>query len=279
MSTKPEKTQKTPTAKALPITTSCANDPATETPNPAVRKTPLDIKMLAGLAKMTHSLSPMSLSLAGIDWAGHLAFAPGKRLELFSLGLEQMQQLWQNALPRPADAQQAPAAKPDRRFADPAWQQWPFNVTSQAFLNTETWWKSATQNLPGVSKHHEDVVSFMARQGVDMLSPGNYPLTNPVVLQKTMETGGANLQQGMLNFLDDLGRTSQGLPPAGTEDYVVGKNLAATPGKVVYRNRLIELIQYSPTTDKVQPEPVLIVPAWIMKYYILDLSQHNSLIK
>ena len=101
MSTKPEKTQKTPTAKALPITTSCANDPATETPNPAVRKTPLDIKMLAGLAKMTHSLSPMSLSLAGIDWAGHLAFAPGKRLELFSLGLEQMQQLWQNALPRP----------------------------------------------------------------------------------------------------------------------------------------------------------------------------------
>ena len=279
MSTKPEKTQKTPTAKALPITTSCANDPATETPNPAVRKTPLDIKMLAGLAKMTHSLSPMSLSLAGIDWAGHLAFAPGKRLELFSLGLEQMQQLWQNALPRPADAQQAPAAKPDRRFADPAWQQWPFNVTSQAFLNTETWWKSATQNLPGVSKHHEDVVSFMVRQGVDMLSPGNYPLTNPVVLQKTMETGGANLQQGMLNFLDDLGRTSQGLPPAGTEDYVVGKNLAATPGKVVYRNRLIELIQYSPTTDKVQPEPVLIVPAWIMKYYILDLSAHNSLIK
>ena len=279
MSTKPEKTQKTPTAKALPITTSCANDPATETPNPAVRKTPLDIKMLAGLAKMTHSLSPMSLSLAGIDWAGHLAFAPGKRLELFSLGLEQMQQLWQNALPRPTDAQQAPAAKPDRRFADPAWQQWPFNVTSQAFLNTETWWKSATQNLPGVSKHHEDVVSFMARQGVDMLSPGNYPLTNPVVLQKTMETGGANLQQGMLNFLDDLGRTSQGLPPAGTEDYVVGKNLAATPGKVVYRNRLIELIQYSPTTDKVQPEPVLIVPAWIMKYYILDLSAHNSLIK
>ena len=173
MSTKPEKTQKTPTAKALPITTSCANDPATETPNPAVRKTPLDIKMLAGLAKMTHSLSPMSLSLAGIDWAGHLAFAPGKRLELFSLGLEQMQQLWQNALPRPADAQQAPAAKPDRRFADPAWQQWPFNVTSQAFLNTETWWKSATQDLPGVSKHHEDVVSFMVRQGVDMLSQGN----------------------------------------------------------------------------------------------------------
>ena len=106
MSTKPEKTQKTPTAKALPITTSCANDPATETPNPAVRKTPLDIKMLAGLAKMTHSLSPMSLSLAGIDWAGHLAFAPGKRLELFSLGLEQMQQLWQNALPRPTDAAQ-----------------------------------------------------------------------------------------------------------------------------------------------------------------------------
>ena len=248
MSTEP----KTPTT--LPITTSCASDPAartidpaTETPNPAVRKTPLDIKMLAALAKVTHSMSPMSLTLAGIDWAGHLAFAPGKRLELLSLGMDQMRHLWEESLSsmqsKGDGANDAPKAKPDRRFADPAWKTWPFNVTSKAFLHSEAWWNAATTGLAGVSRHHEDVVGFMTRQLVDMSSPGNYPLTNPVVLQRAMETGGASLQRGMLNFLDDMGRTSQGLPPAGTENFTVGENIAATPGKVVYRNRLIELIQ------------------------------------
>lgn len=100
MSSKPEKT--TP---ALPVTGHCAPDPATATLHPAVRKTPIDIKVLAGLARMTHSLSPMSLTLAGIDWAGHLAFAPGKRLELFSMGVEHMQNLWQTALQAGAAAE------------------------------------------------------------------------------------------------------------------------------------------------------------------------------
>lgn len=267
------------TVPAQAVQTPAAPDPATITPNPAIRKTPIDIKVLANLARWTGSLSPMSLALATIDWAGHLALAPGKRLELLKLGMGQAQTLWQQAFKLQADAGQQTNGKPDRRFADPAWQQWPFHVMKTAFLQNEAWWEQATSGLAGVSRHHQDVVAFLARQMIDALSPGNFPHTNPTVINRSLSTGGANLAQGLVNFLEDFGRTSQGQPPVGTENFVVGKDIAATPGKVVYRNRLIELIQYSPSTDKVQAEPLLIVPAWIMKYYILDLSAHNSLIQ
>ena len=112
-----------------------------------------------------------------------------------------------------------------------------------------------------------------------MLSPANAAVFNPVVLNKTVEEQGANLARGMSNFLDDLRRQLSGEPPAGTENFVVGRDVAVTEGKVVLRNQLIELIQYAPTTEKVHPEPILIIPAWIMKYYVLDLSPHNSLIR
>jgi len=254
------------------------DNPATATPNPAIRKTPLDVKVLAGVARATGSVSPVSLALANLDWAGHLAMAPGKRLELINLAVSQFQEFLREALQGIAPNEEQDTIA-DRRFADPIWQQWPFNLTSQAFLRTEAWWQAATTGVPGVSRHHEHVVSFIARQLLDVLSPGNYPQTNPLVLQKTIETGGANLAQGLRNYQEDMDRVTKGLPPAGAEAFVVGRDVAATPGKVVLRNRLIELIQYEPTTETVHPEPVLIVPAWIMKYYILDLSPHNSLIK
>lgn len=253
---------------------------ATATRSPAIRKNPLDIKVLAAIARSTSSVSPMSLLLPMLDWVGHLAVSPGKRIELASLAYEQWLQLMRylaSSARQESDAEPPPAQ--DRRFADPAWQTWPFNLMHQSFLLADAWWQAATIGVPGVSRHHEHVVSFFARQLLDVLSPGNYPLGNPLVLRKTIESGGMNLYRGLMNALDDFQRLAANQPPAGAEAFVVGGNVAVTPGKVVLRNPLIELIQYAPTTAEVHPEPVLIVPAWIMKYYILDLSPGNSLIR
>ena len=160
-----------------------------------------------------------------------------------------------------------------------AWRQWPFNVLSQGFLLTQQWWHKAATNVSGVSKHHEDIVAFLARQVLDTISPKNFPLTNPEVIAQTLKQGGMNFVLGTLNFWDDWQRLATGRKPAGAEAFEVGRDVAITPGKVVFRNRLIELIQYAPATAEVRAEPVLIVPAWIMKYYILDLSPQNSLVR
>ena len=114
---------------------------------------------------------------------------------------------------------------------------------------------------------------------LDVFSPSNFILTNPEVLERTQAEAGQNLVRGFWNFIEDWERQANGRPPVGTETFKVGEHLAATPGKVMFRNRLIELIQYEPTTSEVRPEPILIVPAWIMKYYILDLGPTNSLVR
>jgi len=119
----------------------------------------------------------------------------------------------------------------------------------------------------------------VARQSLDVFSPVNSPLTNPDVLHTTLKHGGTNFLRGALNYCEDLRRVLEGEKPVGAEAFKVGRDVAVTAGNVVFRNRLIELIQYAPTTEKVYAEPILIVPAWIMKYYILDLSPENSLVK
>ena len=119
----------------------------------------------------------------------------------------------------------------------------------------------------GVSAHHEAILKFSTRQVLDVFSPSNYVLTNPTILRKTQAEAGQNLVRGWWNLIEDWERSASGRPPVGSEQFQVGRDLAVSPGKVVYRNRLIELIQYAPTTSHVHAEPILIVPAWIMKYY------------
>ncbi len=256
----------------------------TDMPPPSHGPHPLDVKASAALAGLTASMSPQSAVLAWTDWATHLAASPGKQSELLTLGLEQAASLAgylrECLLEGPGKAHGCiePPAQ-DRRFSDLEWRRWPFNLWHQAFLLNQRWWEAATRDVPGVERHHENVVGFAARQWLDLFSPGNQLATNPVALKRTVEESGANLARGQAILADNLQRTLAGSPPAGTEDFVVGRDVAATPGRVVLRNRLIELIQYAPTTAKVHPEPVLIVPAWIMKYYILDLSPSNSLVK
>ena len=239
----------------------------------------------AALARRFASLSPAAGLLAASDWALHLATSPGKCMDLARLAMHQSGELAEYARERMtagADQQARLGVQPaveDRRFRAPEWQQWPFNYLHQSFLFKQQWWAAATHGVQGVEKHHENMVAFAARQWLDMFSPGNQLATNPVVLQRTLQQGGANLLRGALNAADDLQRLAADQGPAGVEDFVVGRDVGITPGKVVLKNRLMELIQYTPTTAAVHPEPILIVPAWIMKYYILDLSPHNSLIR
>ncbi len=245
----------------------------------------LDQQVHAALAKANSSLSLLSAWLAFLDWSAHLAVSPGKRLALMQLAGEQTSSLAGHVFcaALAASSRQTPDCcaprATDRRFSAEEWHRWPFNIMQQSFLLSEQWWDAATTGVWGVSKHHEQVVSFTARQLLDIFSPGNVPLSNPVVLHRSVEAGGLNLMRGCFNALDDLKRLVSGQAPVGAENFVVGRDVAVTPGKVVLRNSLIELIQYTPTTGKTHPEPILIVPAWIMKYYILDLSPQNSLIK
>ncbi len=167
----------------------------------------------------------------------------------------------------------------DNRFRAVEWQSFPFNIYAHSFLSIERWWESATSDVRGVSKQHESAVTFAARQILDTVAPSNSFWTNPAVLTQTWSEGGANLLRGAANLAQDVVRAAAGQAPIASERFEVGKTVAVTPGKVVHRTPLAEVIQYSPVTDRVRPEPIVIVPAWIMKYYILDLSPVNSLVK
>ncbi len=235
----------------------------------------MDRGLHAAQARLTGGLSPAALGIAWADWFMQLVDQPGRQAVLLRQAAADATALLRQAMGLPVETL-SPAPE-DHRFTDPGWQRGYFALAQQKFLRAERFWQQATSDVPGLSKPHERIVNFMARQMLDVVAPPNFPFLNPEVLAACQSTGFANLKAGAENFIDDLAVLGDGqkskLPLAP------GRDVAVTPGQVVFRNALIELIQYTPSTGAVHPEPVLIVPAWIMKYYILDLSPHNSMVR
>jgi len=244
----------------------------------------LDRTFHAMMGRAEGGISPISLGLAWADWAAHLAMSPGKQAELTWKSARKMQRLAAEVM---CQAQGGNAdgslcvqpLKQDRRFAGPDWTKFPFSLYSQSFLLAQQWWSNATTDISGVEKKHEKLVEFYGRQFLDMLSPSNFLATNPQLIERTLEEKGQNLMRGAQFFMEDFQKRVTHADDVPSVEFALGRDVATTPGKVVFRNRLIELIQYAPTTETVHATPLLIVPAWIMKYYILDLAPKDSLIK
>ncbi len=258
-----------------------ANVPRSDQKEPHLHAA-LDRGAMASLARFTAGLSPHAMIDAWSDWAMHLARAPGRQLELMERaqanGLKMAQyataQMTGQSLKKPFEP-----GPYDTRWTHDGWNRTPFALWQQGFLATQDWWDAATSNLRGLRRQNADRTGFIMRQLLDSVSPSNFPLANPEIIEKTRATAGRNLLEGAVHYADDACRVLAQEHRPVPDDFALGKVLAATPGKVVWRNELMELIQYTPTTDEVQAEPVLIVPAWIMKYYILDLSPENSFIR
>ena len=235
----------------------------------------------AATARLTQGISPNALYAAWFDWASHLANAPGRVIELgveaVNLGARFARfatQCLSENVKSPFEPQVG-----DHRFSDPLWTRLPYALWEQAFLAQETWWASATREVRGMTPKNAARVSFITRQLLDVWSPSNIPWLNPVIIDRTLKESGSNLMRGAHNLQEDFWRALALQPEPQTGGLEVGKDIAVTPGEVVFRNELMELIQYKPATERVVAEPVLIIPAWIMKYYVLDLSPHNSLVR
>jgi polyhydroxyalkanoate synthase len=259
-----------------------AATPAATLPGPTAAER-MDQAAHALLSRAAMGLSPISLSLAWADWALHLAVSPGRQSTL----ARQAAKLAGSMLPAQAgtaDGTKRPES--DERFRDAAWERWPFNTFKNQYKAACAWWEQAVQ-VDGVARHHGHLVNFFTRQWLDAISPSNFTATNPQVQQALRHSGGQSAVEGHRLLARDLAeyaakklpggdKAAAALPPLA---YRVGKDVAVTPGKVVFRNHLIELICYEPTTETVHPEPLLIVPSCIMKYYILDLSPGNSMVR
>jgi polyhydroxyalkanoate synthase len=235
----------------------------------------IDRALRAAVGRATHGVSPHAVATAAFDWLSHLARAPGRQVELAHLA-GRLSAQW--ALSTAAWWLNQPGLEPapgDRRFADPLWRTPPYKTFMEAHLALEAWWRAAAQPLRGMTPRHGERVRSLLDQALAPWAPHHHPALNPEVHRATIQTQGFNLVRGFLNALED---TAVG---AGTKpsSWKVGETLAVTPGAVVFRNHLFELIQYTPQTPNVVREPVVIAPAWIMKYYVLDLRPQNSLIR
>jgi polyhydroxyalkanoate synthase len=193
--------------------------------------------------------------------------------------------LVQNSTLRMMGIEAEPVRRPDakdKRFRHESWEESPFfDFVKQSYLLTADYLHSTVKGVEGLDERTAKKVDFYTRQFIDAMSPSNFLATNPEVLQKTIESRGQNLLNGLNNLLDDLERGGGRLKITQTDPdaFEVGKDLAVTPGKVIFQTELAQLIQYEPATETVHKRPVLFVPPWINKYYILDLQPKNSLIK
>jgi polyhydroxyalkanoate synthase len=172
--------------------------------------------------------------------------------------------------------------KSDRRFRDPMWKEnFAFDFIKQSYLLTSDWLQKMARGTEGMPYKDQAKLDFYTRQFVDALAPNNFAMTNPEVIRETLASGGQNLLRGLENLVEDLERGKGELEISKTNytAFEIGKNIAVTPGKVVFENELMQLIQYTPTTKDVFKTPLLIVPPWINKYYILDMRPDNSFVR
>jgi polyhydroxyalkanoate synthase len=228
---------------------------------------------------------PLNIAGAFMEMTARLMANPA-RLVQAQIGLWQdYMSLWQSTARRMMGMDSHPvieADPKDRRFRDDAWKENEvFDFIKQSYLLSARFVQDVVTHVDGLDEHTAQKVDFYARQFVDAMSPSNFLLTNPEVLRKTAESGGENLLRGLNNLLADLerGKGQLRIKMTDTSAFSIGENIAVSPGKVVFQNDLMQLIQYAPSTEKVLKRPLLIIPPWINKFYILDLRPKNSLVR
>lgn len=231
------------------------------------------------------NLDPFNMKQAYSDWWEAVAKNPQKVIEANMAFWQKSLELTQQAMFGFMGADTAPvieAPKSDRRFSHEDWANKPiFDVIKQSYLLTSDWMRKVVASAEGLDEHTSERVKFFTERMLDAMSPTNFALTNPAVIEKIRETKGANLVHGLKNMLEDLeaGKGQLKIRMTDASAFELGKNVAATPGKVVFQNRMFQLLEYTPTTEQALKRPLLIVPPWINKFYIMDLQPKNSLLK
>ncbi len=231
------------------------------------------------------SLDPLNIGSAFFEMTSRMMSEPQKLIEAQINLWNSYMDLWARTTRRMLGEKTDPVIEPDkgdRRFKDESWSENAvFDYIKQSYLLSARYLQHVVDDVEGMNPRTRQKVDFYTRQFIDALSPSNFALTNPTVLKATVESGGENLIKGLENLLEDLEKGDGTLRISMTDEtaFEVGKNVATTPGKVVYQNDLMQLIQYEPTTDEVHKTPLLIIPPWINKFYILDLRAKNSFIK
>jgi len=272
-----------PSVAPPPLAPPARGGPVPPPPLPPTLGSALDHVAHAQIAELSGGFSPMALALATYDWAVHLSVSPGRQTDLALSALARfvalMRSAGASAWKTEASRGEKPQRAQDRRFRAADWSQQPFSLYADALLAAGHWWDEATSNIHGAEPHHLAMVNFVGRQALDTVAPSNFLWTNPVALKKTFDEGGVNLVNGALNYAADVGRVLRSERSEAQKAFKPGETVALTPGVVIKRTPLAEIIQYNPTTQTVRPEPVVIVPAWINKFYILDLRPENSLIR